>query len=185
MSDKNKGAEASDGEGQAQRQRLQRSGMQIVLFKLADIHYGVDVAQVQGVVEVENITQVPNAPSYIEGVTNLRGEVIPIIDLRRKFNMPERDSSEDYKMIVVRHGKDAVGVTVDTVMVVMDLAADVIDEIPGIVAGVDDDSFLGVAKHEDYLIVLLDLIKVVGSIDTSFVDAGLDATAEMQAVPAG
>ena len=158
--------------------------MQIVQFKLADISYGVDVTQVQGVVEVEFITKVPNAPIFVEGVTNLRGEVIPVIDLRKKFGSPERGPDEDFKMIVIGRGQRAMGVMVDSVNVVMDISSDEIDEIPNIVTSIDDDGVLGVAKQEDYLIVLLDLLKIVGAIDTSFVDADPDTTAEMQAVPA-
>jgi len=141
--------------------------MQIVLFKLRDVHYGVDVDQVQGVVEVESITSIPNAPYYVEGVTNLRGDVIPVIDLRKKFNLPARGQTEDYKMIVVRCDTNAVGVLVDTVMVVMDLAKDDIGDIPDLISSVDDDAMIGVAKEKEDLIVLLDLIKVVGAVDLS------------------
>ncbi len=163
-----------------------REGMQIVLFKLADVYYGVDVGQVQGVVDVQTITKVPNAPYYVEGITNLRGEVITVLDLRKKFGVAERGEGEDFKLVVVGRGTGAVGVTVDAVNVVMDLAGEVIDDMPDLVTDVSEDCFLGVARQEDYMIVLVDLLKVVSSIDTSFLDtAALDATADAQMVPAG
>ena len=163
-----------------------RDDMQIVLFTLADVYYGVDVGQVQGVVDVQTITKVPNAPYYVEGITNLRGEVITVLDLRKKFGVAERGEGEDFKLVVVGRGTGAVGVTVDAVNVVMDLAGEVIDDIPDLVTDVSDDCFLGVARQDDFLIVLVDLLKLVGSIDTSFLDvAGVDAAAEMQMVPAG
>ena len=158
--------------------------MQIVLFQLADVHYGVDVGQVQGVVDVQTITKVPNAPYYVEGITNLRGEVITVLDLRKKFGVAERGEDEDFKLVVVGRGTGAVGVTVDAVNVVMDLDGEDIDDIPDLETDVDEDCFLGVARQEDRLVVLVDLLKVVGSRDTSFLDAGVDAAAEMQMVPA-
>ena len=161
-----------------------KGDMQIVLFQLADVHYGVDVGQVQGVVDVQTITKVPNAPYYVEGITNLRGEVITVLDLRKKFGVAERGEDEDFKLVVVGRGTGAVGVTVDAVNVVMDLDGEDIDDIPDLVTNVNDDCFLGVARQEDRLVVLVDLLKVVGSIDTSFLDAGVDASAEMQMVPA-
>ena len=161
-----------------------REDMQIVLFQLADVHYGVDVGQVQGVVDVQTITKVPNAPYYVEGITNLRGEVITVLDLRKKFGVAERGEGEDFKLVVVGRGTGAVGVTVDAVNVVMDLAGGDIDDIPDLVTDVDEDCFLGVARQEGYLIVLVDLLKVVGSMDTSFLDAVPDSFAEMQALPA-
>ncbi len=185
MSDQSN-AQEPDGGQLPEAESTVHEDMQIVLFQLADVYYGVDVGQVQGVVDVQTITKVPNAPYYVEGITNLRGEVITVLDLRKKFGVAERGEGEDFKLVVVGHGTGTVGVTVDAVNVVMDLAGEVIDDMPDLVTDVSEDCFLGVARQEDYMIVLVDLLKVVRSMDTSFLDAAaLDAAADVQMVPAG
>jgi len=161
---------------------FQGKDMQIVLFKVSEVNYGVDVAQVQGVLDLPEITEVPNSPYYVEGVTNLRGEVIPVIDLKKRFNISDKSSKEDLKMMVIGQGKEAVGITVDAVMEVMDIANEDIEDIPDILSNVEVDSVLGVAKQKEDLIILLDLMKMVGSTDLSFADSMTpepDATATL------
>lgn len=161
---------------------FQGKDMQIVLFKVSEVNYGVDVAQVQGVLDLPEITEVPNSPYYVEGVTNLRGEVIPVIDLKKRFNISDKSSKEDLKMMVIGQGKEAVGITVDAVMEVMNIANEDIEDVPDILSNVEVDSVLGVAKQKEDLIILLDLMKMVGSTDLSFADSmtpELDATATL------
>jgi len=147
-----------------------KADIQIVLFELADIRYGVNVNQVQGVIDTMEITKVPNSPFYVEGVTNLRGEIIPVIDLRKKFNIEDRDPDKGFNVIIVSQANVTVGFTVDKVNVVMDLSGEEIDEVPDVVSDAEEDSILGVARYEDYLIVLIDLLKVVGALDQNFLD---------------
>ena len=99
-------------------------GSQIVLFSLNDVLYGTDVNQVREIREVRDITPVPYAPFYVEGVTNLRGEVIPVIDLRKRFRIQEKGEGEKNKTVIVVQGEDkkAVGIVVDSVMEVMDVS---------------------------------------------------------------
>jgi len=161
---------------------FQGKDMQIVLFKVSEVNYGVDVAQVQGVLDLPEITEVPNSPYYVEGVTNLRGEVIPVIDLKKRFNISDKSLKEDLKMMVIGQGKEAVGITVDAVMEVMNIANEDIEDVPDILSNVEVDSVLGVAKQKEDLIILLDLMKMVGSTDLSFADSmtpELDATATL------
>lgn len=133
----------------------------VVLFSLNDVLYGVDVHQVQGILEVTAITKVPNAPSYIKGVTNLRGDVIPVFDLRIKFNLNYDVSEEDEKMMVIGQGERATGIMVDSVLEVLSIAEDSIEIIPDLITGVNPETVLGVAKHKEEMIVLLDLVKIV------------------------
>jgi len=144
---------------------VQRSDMQVVLFELAGKRYGVDVGQVQSVIDMMEITSVPNAPYYVEGVTNLRGEILPVIDLRKKLNIEAREAGTHFNTIVVSRGGRAIGFAVDQVNVVMDLAGGSIEDVPSIACGVENDSVFGVAKQDDYLILLIDLFKVSGSLD--------------------
>lgn len=161
---------------------FQGKDMQIVLFKVSKVNYGVDVAQVQGVLDLPKITEVPNSPYYVEGVTNLRGEVIPVIDLKKRFNISDKISEEDIKMMVIGQGKEAVGITVDAVLEVMDIANEDIEDVPDLFSNVEVDSILGVARQKEDLIILLDLMKMVESTDLSFADSmtpELDATATL------
>jgi purine-binding chemotaxis protein CheW len=138
--------------------------MQIVLFNLNTVLYGVDVNQVQGVLEMQEITTVPNAPHYIEGVTNLRGDVIPVVDLRKKFGLDsvESETESTKKMMVIGQGESATGVLVDAVMEVLNISKDDVDEVPDVVSSDDTDHMLGVAKHNEDLVILLNLMNVVG-----------------------
>lgn len=135
--------------------------LQVVLFSLNDVLHGVDVHQVQGILEVTSITKVPNAPPYIKGVTNLRGDVIPVFDLRIKFNLVYEVSEKDEKMMVIGQGERATGIMVDSVMEVLNLSSEDIEVIPNVIAGVNPEHVRGVAKHKDDMIVILDLMKIV------------------------
>ena len=136
--------------------------MKIVLFNLNDVLYGVDVNQVQTVLEVLEITKVPNAPHYMEGVTNLRGNVIPVIDLSKMFGLGNELSESDRKMMVVGQGEGASGILVDSVLEVLNISKDDVEDIPDVVSTGDSVNLLGVAKHKDGLVILLDLVNVVG-----------------------
>jgi purine-binding chemotaxis protein CheW len=155
--------------------------MQIVLFNLNTVLYGVDVNQVQGVLEMQEITRVPNAPHYIEGVTNLRGDVIPVVDLGKKFGTGNLESESSKKMMVIGQGESATGVLVDAVMEVLNISKDDVDEVPDVVSTAESDHMLGVAKHNEDLVILLNLMNVVGNSDVqdfgSFGSEAIDVAA--------
>ncbi|MCD6469981.1 purine-binding chemotaxis protein CheW [Candidatus Bathyarchaeota archaeon] len=137
---------------------------QVVLFSLNGVLYGADVNQVREIREVRDITPVPYAPVYIEGVTNLRGEVIPVINLRKRFGIEEvKEKEEKNKIMIVVQGKDkkVVGVVVDSVMEVAAIPQDNIERAPEIISTAESECVLGVAKHGENLIVLLDLEKAI------------------------
>jgi len=138
-----------------------------VLFSLNGVLYGADVHQVREIREVEHITPVPYAPIYIEGVTNLRGEVIPVVNLRRRFGIEEKERGEKNKIMMVVQGDDkkAVGIVVDSVMEVMDVSQNEIESASDILSTTDSDYVLGVAKRGEDLIILLDLQRIVSKKD--------------------
>ena len=142
--------------------------MQVLLFTLNGVYYGVDVHQVREIREVQKITPVPYAPYYIEGVTNLRGEVIPVLNLRKRFGI---ESSGESRTMVIVQDKDAIGVLVDSVLEVMDIEKSSIEATPEILTTADSDCVLGVAKRKEDLIILLDLLKVVSKKDVEIVKA--------------
>jgi len=136
---------------------------QVVLFTLNGVLYGADVHQVREVREVQDITPVPYAPMYVEGVTNLRGEVIPVINLRKRFGIGGEEGKGKNKIMIVVQGKDkrVVGVIVDSVMEVTSISQENIEQTPEIISTTESECVLGVAKRGENLVVLLDLEKVV------------------------
>jgi len=136
--------------------------IQVVLFSLSEALYGADVHQVREVREVREITPVPYAPPYVEGVTNLRGEVIPVIDLKKRFNIAENKESKNKIMLVVQgEDKKVIGVIVDSVMEVISISQSDIERTPDILSMSNSNYILGVAKRGEDLIILLDLKRIV------------------------
>ena len=142
-------------------QKGSREELQVLTFALDNVSYGVNVHQVREVKNFEGVTPVPYAPPYVKGVTNLRGEVIPVIDLRRRFGMADKKNTEDAGIMVIVQDKHPIGVMVDSVMEVLTLRKKDIESSPDSLTTDKSDAVLGVAKHDKDLIILLDLMKVV------------------------
>jgi purine-binding chemotaxis protein CheW len=131
---------------------------QLVIFKLGEEEFGVDILQVSEIEKLDQgITRVPKAPVFVEGVINLRGEIIPIIDLRKRFNLPAREIGYDSRVIIVEVNGNRIGMTVDSVMEVTRINSSFIEKAPAITKGVDSYYLSGVAKIDNRLIILLDL----------------------------
>lgn len=134
--------------------------IQLVVFALAGEEYGVPVGQVQEIIRMAAITHLPKTSEYVEGVINLRGRVIPIVDLKRLFNLAATARDDRSRIMVVEVERQVVGLTVDTVSEVLRLPASAIDPPPR-VAGVDSGYLTGVGKLEGRLLMLLDLGRLV------------------------
>jgi len=133
--------------------------MQIVNFTIGNVNYGVPVEQVREVRDVQVVTPVPGAPNYVEGVTNLRGQIITVMDLRKRLNIEEMEGGGQ-KIIVIEMGKAAVGVVVDAVTEVSTIAGADIEK--HVQATKKLESYVtGVGKQGDKLIVILDLAKII------------------------
>ncbi len=137
--------------------------IQIVSFKLGSEEYGVDIAQVQEINRMVPITHVPRAPRFMEGVINLRGQLIPIIDLRTRFEMPRAEHTKSTRIVVTEIGTKRVGMVVDSVSEVLRLQTDQIEPAPEMITGVGTEYIRGVGKIEDRLIILLDLARIISS----------------------
>jgi purine-binding chemotaxis protein CheW len=135
--------------------------LQLVSFKIGSEEFGVDILEVQEINRMVDITKVPQAAHYVEGVINLRGKVIPIIDLRKRFNMEVKEADKNTRIVVVDIDGSIMGMVVDSVSEVLRLPADTIEPAPEIVMGIDSEYIKGVAKLEDRLLIFLDLSKVV------------------------
>jgi purine-binding chemotaxis protein CheW len=134
---------------------------QLVIFQLADEFYGVDIAHVDGIVKMQSITRVPHSPDFVEGVTNLRGVVLPVVDLRKRFGLEVGALSKESRIINIVEAGMKVGMIVDSVSEVLTVSDTVIEETPRLVTSVDSMFITGIAKLDNRLIILLDLAKVL------------------------
>ena len=135
-------------------------------FTLGDEEYGLPVVKVREIIKLMDITQVPQVPAYVLGVINLRGKVIPVVDLRRKFGLPIREATEQTCIIVAEVDLAAsrvmTGVVVDSVSEVLNVAAGEIDAPPEFGGPDEADHLLGLAKVKGSVKILLDLDRVLG-----------------------
>ena len=136
--------------------------LQLVTFHLGGEEYAVDILKVQEINRMKEITKVPNAPYYVEGVINLRGKVIPVVSLRKMFGLPEADDQTQQKIMILDIHGITIGVVVDTVSEVLRIPASVVEPAPPMTCSVDSDFISGIAKLEDRLIILLDMDRLVG-----------------------
>jgi purine-binding chemotaxis protein CheW len=136
--------------------------IKMLTFSLDNVFYGVDVNQVREVKNFEGATPVPCAPHYVKGVTNLRGEVVPVIDLRKRIGLNDKKENEPGIMVVVQD-KHPIGVIVDSVIEVLTLQKKDIETDPESLLTDRSDGVIGIAKHDKDLIVLLDIIKVLSN----------------------
>ncbi len=134
--------------------------LQLVTFRLGEEEYAVDILNVQEVNKMVDITHVPNAVGYLEGVINLRGRVIPVINLRKKFGLAAKDSDAQSKIMVVDVGT-TVGLIVDSVSEVLRISPDRVEPAPPMATGVDSEYIKGIGKLEDRILILLDLRKLL------------------------
>ncbi|HNU80595.1 MAG TPA: chemotaxis protein CheW [Bacillota bacterium] len=138
--------------------------LQFVVFKLGKEEYGVNIMQVQEIGHYAEPARVPNTPEFVEGIMNLRDNVIPVISLRKRFNIPEenlngpeRDSNENRRTIIINLGDRQIAFIVDDASEVLTLDEASIQETPDIIAGVDRKYISGIGKKGNRLIIMLDL----------------------------
>jgi len=135
--------------------------IQFVTFVLMDEVYGINVMQVQEVLRVTEIAPVPGAPAYVLGIINLRGNVVTVIDTRKRFGLPPSEVDDSSRIIVIESENQVVGILVDAVAEVVELQEGDIDAAPNV--GTEDSSryIQGVATREDGLLILVDLNKLL------------------------
>jgi purine-binding chemotaxis protein CheW len=134
-------------------------------FALADEEYGLEILKVREIISMSEITSIPKTPEYVKGVINLRGKVIPVIDLRLKFTMDEIDYTDETCTIVVNVNDVEMGIIVDHVSEVLDIAAGDIEDAPEFGASVNIDFILGMGKAADRVTILLDISRVISAGD--------------------
>jgi purine-binding chemotaxis protein CheW len=160
-------ATITQGVGSIQAAGLTTETNQFLTFVLGEEHYGVDILRVQEIKGYSAVTKIPNTPEYIKGVLNLRGAIVPIIDLRAQFGMPAIEYTM-FTVIVVLVVRDRVmGVVVDAVSDVLDISPKDIQKAPDFGVRVDTSFIQSIAKSTDKLITILDIDKVLSVGDTN------------------
>ncbi len=136
--------------------------LQLVTFTLRNEEYAVDILNVQEINRITEITQVPNSPSYVEGVINLRGKVMPVINLRKKFGLEDKETDETSRIIIMDIKGVTNGLVVDSVSEVLRIPTDIVEPPPPMSSDMDSKFIKGVAKLENRLIILIDIDELLG-----------------------
>jgi purine-binding chemotaxis protein CheW len=134
--------------------------MQLVSFTLDKELYGIEITKVREIILITDITRIPETPGYVKGLINLRSTVIPVIDLRLRFGLPEGETTDESRIMVLQAGGKTIGIVVDAVSEVLRVKHEQIAPPPPTVAGLGRDFLSGFVKFEDKLLILLDIDKI-------------------------
>lgn len=151
--------------------------LQLVTFVVGNEEFAIPILSVQEINRLMQITRVPQSPDFIEGVVNLRGKIVPVMDLRKRFGLGKAENSSDCRIIVVEVSKRVIGFTVDRVNEVLCVSSSIVDPPPPMVCGIDSDYVQGVGKLDDRLLILLNLEKLFSNEDLRLVDQTTQAAA--------
>ncbi|QJQ97204.1 MULTISPECIES: chemotaxis protein CheW [Halomonadaceae] len=143
---------------------------EFLVFSLGDEEYAIDILKVQEIRGYENVTRIANAPEFIKGVTNLRGVIVPIVDLRIKFHLDKVEYGGQTVVIVVNVGERVVGIVVDGVSDVMSLTPEQIKPAPEFGVTLSSDYLSGLGSLDDRMLVLVDIDKLLTSHEMALVD---------------
>ena len=154
-------------------------------FVLAEEEYGLEILKVREIIGMMEITAVPRTPEYVKGVVNLRGKVIPVVDLRLRVGMPEAERTDQTCIIVVDIGDVEMGIIVDKVSEVLDIDAEDIEDAPSFGAEVNTEFILGMGKAEGKVTILLDISKLLSQLDLSTVEPSVPAVTPSRSQKAG
>ena len=151
--------------------KTDESLLQIVSFKIGGEEFGINILKVQEINRLVEITNLPNSPDFVEGVINLRGKVIPVISLRKRFHLPKLEANLNTRIVIVEVEGKIFGFIVDAVNEVLRIPADSIEPPPAMVSGVQAGYILGVAKCQERLLIIMDLDKVLSASEMQQLEA--------------
>jgi purine-binding chemotaxis protein CheW len=147
--------------------------LQLVSFKIGNEEFGIDILNVQEIIKTVQITKVPNSPEFVEGIINLRGKVIPVMDLRIRLNLERKAQDKDTRIIVVEINSKTVGFIVDEVNEVLRIPKSITEPPPEMVTNINSEYITAVGKLEDRLITLIDLQKVLSTDEKNQLNSSL------------
>jgi len=142
---------------------------QFVTFTMGTETYGADVLKVHEIIGITDITCVPNSLPFMKGVINLRGSVVPVVDLRIKFKMDERDYDATTVIIIVEVKHRSIGMIVDTVSDVIDIAVTSIQDTPHFSASIETDCIKNIGRKDEHLVIMLDRDKILTAEELEFI----------------
>jgi len=140
---------------------------QIVIFQLNHEYFGVNIASVESIIKMLPITAIPHAPDFIKGIINLRGKILPVVDLHKRFSLPVIEENRDGRIVVAAIDEKEVGMMVDGVSEVLTINDEDVEPAPCMVTSIDSSFIVGIAKIDKQLVMLLDLDKVFSSQEKS------------------
>ena len=157
---------------EAVAEKKERSAIEgkFLTFILGDEIYGIEILKAREIIGLMDITTVPQTPEYMKGVINLRGKVIPVIDLRLKFSLQEEEHTQETCVIVVEVNDTSIGLIVDSVSEVSDISGEEIENAPTFGQGIDTSFIMGLGKVKDKIIILLDIERVLSSEELEMVE---------------
>ena len=137
------------------------SSQQLVTFQLGDEQYGIDIMDVEGIVKIEDVRPIPNAPAYVEGIFNLRGEIIPVINLHRRFHIKHAILSEEDQLlsgfVIINIDNRHLAIMIDKVSRVVTISTDQIQPPPQVISGIGAEYIQGVVSEDDHYLIILDI----------------------------
>jgi purine-binding chemotaxis protein CheW len=136
---------------------------QFVIFEMDNENFGLAIDQVDSIIRCPQITRIPNALEYILGIFNLRGKIIPVVDLRTRLGLSETLNTKNTRVIITQCGENYFGLLVDSVNEVINLDSSAIEDVPELSSDIDRQFFNGVSKSNDRIIIFLSLEKVVNN----------------------
>lgn len=136
---------------------------QFVTFKLGAEKFGVDILAVQEINNVKEFTKIPHTPAYVEGAINLRGKVIHVLNLRKKFGLEAKELDDLSKIVIMNVGNVVMGILVDSVADVLDIPRNLIVPSPAVTSDINTEFIQGIARLQQGLIIILDMGKLLGS----------------------
>ena len=152
------------------------SGQEFLVFTLGDEEYGIDILKVQEIRGYDQVTRIANTPDFIKGVTNLRGVIVPIVDLRIKFSQVDVDYNDNTVVIVLNLGQRVVGIVVDGVSDVLSLTAEQIRPAPEFAVTLSTEYLTGLGALSDRMLILVNIEKLLNSEEMALLD---NATADV------
>jgi len=174
----------SEFTGESVNNQADKDLLQLVSFVVGAEEYAIPILAVQEINRMMDITRVPQSPAFVEGVINLRGKVIPVVDLRKRFGMAVNENTGDERIIVVEvQGENearVIGFTVDKVNRVLRIGSDIVEPAPNMASGADSEYVQGVGKLDEGLLILLSLDKLFSQreLELAATAAGNDAAAQ-------
>jgi purine-binding chemotaxis protein CheW len=155
--------------------------LQLVVFNIGKELYGVGIESVHEIVKVPDITGVPDAPAFLQGVINLRGKIVPVVDLRKRMNLDGKENTKSSRVLITDNDGRLVGLLVDAVSEVLKVPPESVEAPPEMISSIGVEYITGVAKVEGNLIILLNLKKVFSVEDLKKVGAIVEKVVEPKA----